>query len=87
MTFWLTANSIILDVYDYLVASELFQCHRKGSNLDFSLELLYRELLQAGSLNGALSVSAICYEFGIEQSQMEKFIKWGLMTKRLHNGK
>jgi len=84
MTFWLIANSIILDVYDYLVATELFQCHQKGSNLDFSLELLYRELLQAGCLNGALSVSAICYEFGIEQSQMEEFIKWGLMTKRLH---
>lgn len=84
MTFWLIANSIIVDVNDYLVASELFQCHQKGSNLDFSLELLYQELLQAGSLDGALSVSAISYEFGIELSQMEKFIKWGLLTKRLH---
>lgn len=84
MTFWLIANSIILDVNDYLVASNLFQHHQKGSNLDFFLELLYQELLQAGSLDGASSVSAICYEFGIEQSQMETFIEWGLLTKRLH---
>ena len=82
MAVWLIANKIIVQITDYVAAGEVTK--NCPSSEAASEESLYQELSQGGYLYGTKPVTAICYELGIDQIQMEKFVLWGQATRRLN---
>ena len=82
MAVWLAANGLIRRVERFLFALDEKE---KGNftSSNSSEELIYEELLGEKYLNGAISVSAICYKIGIEPFLFEKWIQWAERTNRI----
>ena len=82
MAVWLVANGLIRRVERFLFALDEKENNNFTSSKS-SEELVYEELLGDQCLNGAISVSTICYEIGIEPILFEKWIQWAERTNRI----
>merc|ERR1712238_643392 len=76
MAVWLIANNIIVEVEDCLVADEASFGGDNSSNKPepCSGESLYHELLRSGCLDGTTSITAICYQFGLDRNRVEALL-------------
>lgn len=83
MAVWLMANKVIVELEDCLVADEASRGSDNHGNkpepshhpvATSSGESLYHELLQSGCLDGATSIPAICYRFGLDRNRIETLL-------------
>jgi len=86
MAVWLIANNIIVQVNEYLVPGEVTtEFANDGDSIQsVSEKSLYQELYQGGYLDGTKPIPAICYELGVDQVRIDKFILWGQTARRLN---